>query len=61
MSNFRVKKDEDFMASPEMSKYFKNSINTCDLNTIFFSNGNLWIHGLQGNLKIKSINFHYLT
>lgn len=51
------------MASLEMSKYFKNNINTFQLNThgIFFYSGNLWIHSLQGNLKIKSINFHYLT
>lgn len=51
------------MPSLEMVKYFKNNINKSQLNTqtIFFYNGNLWIHGLQGNLKIKSINFHYLT
>lgn len=51
------------MASLEMSKHLKSYVNKCQLNadTLFFCNGNLWIHGLQDNLKRKSMNFDYLT
>lgn len=51
------------MASLEMSKYLKSYVNKCQLNTdtLFFNNGNLWIHGLQDNLKRRRIYSYRLT